>query len=499
MSEEEITFGIVEDEIIEAEAMRLFIENNFEHAKVIWCTEDGQSGLDAWKKNPPHILIIDIHMPVMDGLTLCQHLMDLQCDSVIVINTAYDDFCFAKRAISLRAFDYIVKPADNSELLRSLQSCIKEAHRRQSIARHRAERSQACKGLGHLTVARLFEKSTTEELDSKRYLEPMGWPTDRDYQTSVLHFLSSSALDTEKMHILEATLQIFPDTDWLTAYDFVDERHMIALIEPRKPIDSQRLYTLLWMYGKYYARRFSLLVYLGNPCPDKETIVSECAWSPKTYLSGKLEMNKRNWKILRMADSERLTHTLERFFTDRKFSRAIRHLNEIKAIYKDSDVIWELIQWVFLAAQNVWPDQYILESVAPLYESDQNSDDYDQRMISFFTSLPSPDTGDVIDRALHIMKSEFGQDLSQANLSARLGLEQGYFSRLFKKRCGRNFSEVLTEIRMQHAEKLLLSNPSITLDELCCACGLSSKTYFSEVFKKWKGMTITQFLKIHKQ
>ena len=44
MSEEEITFGIVEDEIIEAEAMRLFIENNFEHAKVIWCTEDGQSG-----------------------------------------------------------------------------------------------------------------------------------------------------------------------------------------------------------------------------------------------------------------------------------------------------------------------------------------------------------------------------------------------------------------------------------------------------------------------
>ena len=51
------------------------------------------------------------------------------------------------------------------------------------------------------------------------------------------------------------------------------------------------------------------------------------------------------------------------------------------------------------------------------------------------------------------------------------------------------------EIRMQHAEQMLLENPKYSLEELCKGCGLSSKTYFSEVFKKWKGITITQFLK----
>ena len=48
---------------------------------------------------------------------------------------------------------------------------------------------------------------------------------------------------------------------------------------------------------------------------------------------------------------------------------------------------------------------------------------------------------------------------------------------------------------MQHAEQTLLSHPEVTLDDLCRECGLSSKTYFSEAFKKWKGMTITQFLR----
>ena len=71
----------------------------------------------------------------------------------------------------------------------------------------------------------------------------------------------------------------------------------------------------------------------------------------------------------------------------------------------------------------------------------------------------------------------------------------GQLPRLFKKRCGRNFSQVLMEIRMQHAEQTLLSHPEVTLDDLCRECGLSSKTYFSEAFKKWKGMTITQFLR----
>ena len=100
MSEESITFGIVEDEAIERTAMALYIKNTFPEAEVLWQAEDGKSGLEAWKTSPPQILIVDISMPVMDGLSMIEELNALHCDSVIVINTAYDSFTYARRAIS---------------------------------------------------------------------------------------------------------------------------------------------------------------------------------------------------------------------------------------------------------------------------------------------------------------------------------------------------------------------------------------------------------------
>jgi AraC-like DNA-binding protein len=301
------------------------------------------------------------------------------------------------------------------------------------------------------------------------------------------------------MYALEETLCFFSDAAWLTASDFESPRHMIALAEPRYPFSVQKMYTLFWIYGTYYTRRSELFVRISPSCASKEMIAQECVWQPPAVLSTQLEIPRRNWKILRRAESERLTHILQRFLSDAQFSRAVRYLNEFEQSYPDPDLKWELIQWTFLAMLNVWPDQPLLDVITPMCTQKEEKEESWRTLLQFCETLPSPDTGDVIDRALLIMQKEFGQDLSQSILSDRLGLEQSYFSKLFKKRCGRNFSEVLTEIRMQHAEQLLLSKPDITLDELCNACGLSSKTYFSEAFKKWKGMTITQFLKMNQK
>lgn len=496
MNKDSITFGIVEDETLERETMCLFIENSFPAAQVLWQSSDGKSGLENWKKNPVDVLIVDIRMPIMDGLCLCEELYQLQCQSVIVINTAYDSFSYARRAISLHAFDYIVKPSDNQELFETLKNCISEAKKRRAIYRQQTEQSQAARVLGHLAVSELI-KNPQEAVCSTSYLEPIGWPAHDHYQTRVIHFISSAPMDAEHMNALEQTLSFFPDTDWLTASNFKTPRHMIALVEPKHDFSSQKLYTLFWIFGKYYTRHLKLFIRISTPCADKEMIALECAWQPATNLSNHLDIPKRHWKILRGTESEKLTYTLQRYFSDSQFSRAIRSLKDLVHTYSDPELQWELVQWIFLAILNVWPGQPILEIIKPMCLSDTTEQNWEV-LIDFCKTLPVPDTGDVFDRALLIMKQEFGQDLSQSNLANRLGLEQGYFSKLFKKRCGRNFSEVLTDIRMQHAEQLLLADPDITLDELCNACGLSSKTYFSEAFKKWKGMTITQYLKLHK-
>lgn len=65
----------------------------------------------------PDVVIVDIQMPSMDGLTLIQKAQENGCTSLFVILTAYKDFSFAQNALRLNVKDYIVKPINPEEIV----------------------------------------------------------------------------------------------------------------------------------------------------------------------------------------------------------------------------------------------------------------------------------------------------------------------------------------------------------------------------------------------
>jgi two-component system response regulator YesN len=80
-------------------------------------TATAADGNEAWEliqKNPPDLLITDIRMPYMDGLELSKKARELNPNIVILIISAYDDFQYARTAMHLQAFDYILKPIETS-------------------------------------------------------------------------------------------------------------------------------------------------------------------------------------------------------------------------------------------------------------------------------------------------------------------------------------------------------------------------------------------------
>lgn len=106
---------------------------------VIGCANDGRTGTELIRKHHPEVVITDIYMPEIDGLTMIECLQNELKNARIIFITGFDKFQYASRAIKLSAFDFILKPIDNKELSDSLErvvSSLDQDHDREGQKEH---------------------------------------------------------------------------------------------------------------------------------------------------------------------------------------------------------------------------------------------------------------------------------------------------------------------------------------------------------------------------
>ena len=82
---------------------------------------DGESGGVMIRQLKPDIVLTDIRMPVKSGLDMIAEVREDVPDCRFVIITGYDEFQYASQAIKLGVFDYLLKPIDNEEVMRTVR------------------------------------------------------------------------------------------------------------------------------------------------------------------------------------------------------------------------------------------------------------------------------------------------------------------------------------------------------------------------------------------
>lgn len=88
--------------------------------EVIGSAKDGLEGYEQIREAKPDLVIMDIEMPEMDGLTMLERLREVGFTGKAVVLTAYSDFSYAKRAIELGIENYLLKPIKIEELKKTL-------------------------------------------------------------------------------------------------------------------------------------------------------------------------------------------------------------------------------------------------------------------------------------------------------------------------------------------------------------------------------------------
>lgn len=94
--------------------------------EVVAEAEDGEEALELARKHSVHILLVDLNMPIMNGMSLIKHMREELPDCKIIIITGHDEFTYAQAAIRMNVDDYILKPVNPAQLADVLTKITKQ-------------------------------------------------------------------------------------------------------------------------------------------------------------------------------------------------------------------------------------------------------------------------------------------------------------------------------------------------------------------------------------
>lgn len=106
---------------------------------------------------------------------------------------------------------------------------------------------------------------------------------------------------------------------------------------------------------------------------------------------------------------------------------------------------------------------------------------------------PAPPRASVaVERAMAFMRAHIGEDLSRDDVARAVGVSPGHLTGLLKEVTGRAFGDILREMRVEAACRML-ADPRHTLADIAFTCGFCDQSYFTRVFKEARGTTPKQY------
>jgi putative nucleotidyltransferase with HDIG domain len=105
---------IIDDELSPRESIRMVLKDSY----LVSTASGGAEGLESMAQNPADLVLLDIKMPGIDGITALQEIKKKHPNTEVILVTAFESLETAKSAVRFGAFDYMTKPFDKDELIK---------------------------------------------------------------------------------------------------------------------------------------------------------------------------------------------------------------------------------------------------------------------------------------------------------------------------------------------------------------------------------------------
>ena len=122
---------LVDDDRYVLEGLKKLLDWNTFHGRLTATASNGAEALELFFHTRPDVVISDIKMPVMDGISLARHIHEHAPDITIILLTSYGEFEYAQKAIQYQVADYILKPI-TKEKINELQLLLEDIYHKRN-------------------------------------------------------------------------------------------------------------------------------------------------------------------------------------------------------------------------------------------------------------------------------------------------------------------------------------------------------------------------------
>ncbi len=510
---------IVDDEFLARLGLKTLIDWEEFGYKIVGEAANGKEALEILDRTDPDILLTDIKMPVMDGLTLIEEVRKRKKNIQIVVLSNHDDFSYAQKAIKFGVTLYILKSelneANISNLLKNLSDVSYE--NTEKNADNKTQRENYLK-------SQLLGKPVDDEfLPSTLSAPPKNLFTDADYFI-IRGFCDTSMISENSNDMLVRTIRsiigkAFSQHD-LISFFYKNQFYFTviadAVSDKQDPVENVK--DIMQQLVRNVKQYFDVSVQIGISNigkPDRFpqmlreaeisrkccffTLDSICFYNPDLLQKGS-HISISQSKVFSFIEDEKkeeMKEYVSEIFTKLKmmkdYSIYKNAMVDLLAIAKSACEHYELGELPSLpptkfSYENIFCLPFINsaeEYILVLYETI-----YDARLSRIASYSPA------VRNTIAYIKNNYSKNISLSEAAQMSDLSESYLSLLFKQEVGVNFSTYLTEYRLEIAKKMLKTTNK-KIYEISDEIGFSSPYYFSKVFKESTGVTCKEYREKH--
>lgn len=524
---------IADDEPIIIKGLRKLIDWEGLGLEIVGQAFDGQALLEVIESLKPDIVISDISMPHRSGIDIIKEINSRSLPVKVIFISAYQEFSYAKDAVAFGAIDYLVKPVSKLELEKVLMKTTSligqkdEEERRKDKLLHlekRGRNDEVQEWLIKLMDRMLSLEGTAFQALHARFLGPRHsigiieidrtredverWPT---RETKLVDFALDNVI-SELVSVYKRG-QVFKK----------DNRYVILVDHDREADVSKFANDIKDKVNSYL--KLQITTGIGHSVVDLSMIAD--SYDQAELALGLKYFQGLNRVILyepfeQQHDVDKEIYTLQskviRDLSSNEWGDAVRALERLLVVIESATIGNMELAVSTCFSSILFIIQEVKKSGIQMSDSGFEIHDLQKRLADYETYAEMKKGIITILEELHqqiddksgnkdkmimakvtqYIDEHYAEEITLESVSAIAFMNPYYFSSFFKKHMNQNFKLYVTEVRMQHAIRML-TQTDMMVYEIAEKVGYNNARHFSDMFKKLYGKLPQEFKQSQKK